>query len=142
WRKLGKKGLTIPFIIGSQRFLPAKYPHQAITELIEDMVLDGEFCLYVTYCQDINSIILGIKDEKKLLGGDYPHFKGYSQKSFYITSIIRSRLIEDLINELIDRYQHMIDNNKFSFNEYRTASDFSQEDIEFIKNSFSEHKVF
>ena len=57
-RERGKSGLTIPFIIGSQRYLPAEsLKQQTISDLIVDISKSNTFETNLRYCTDVHTLI-------------------------------------------------------------------------------------
>lgn len=75
-RGKGKDGLTIPFLIGSQNYLPNSSNPQTISELIKDMVNHDSFEKCLRYCLGTKTFIIEISKgknavlacEKKLVG--------------------------------------------------------------------------
>lgn len=48
----GKKGFSLPFIIGSQKYLPITYPRQTVEDLILDIATNSTFPVFLKYCWD------------------------------------------------------------------------------------------
>lgn len=147
WRiKRGKKGLTIPFIIGAQDFLNKENEKHDINGLINDITLDGEYEIYITYCPDLNAQILCLRDEsKKNIKGFFPSYMGKKQDNFFRTISIsddQDETVEDIIQELISQNQKNIDDGEFSFQIYRKNEPcrfpFDPDDIEFIEQCYKE----
>jgi hypothetical protein len=57
WRKQGRDGFSIPFVIGSQKCLPASHKIQGIGDLIMDIALNQHCSVYILYCNTIQDII-------------------------------------------------------------------------------------
>ena len=58
WRNRGRDGLTLPFVIGSQKYLRQSIK-QDIKELFAD-ILSSDAKVYLKYCLTTEEIILGI----------------------------------------------------------------------------------
>lgn len=139
WRDQNKNGLTIPFLIGSQNFLPSKANFQNIHELIVDITSNTDIEVYITYCTDIDDLILGVRDESKTnIAGRFPFYRNKQQSRFFQTKITfdLGENVEEIIHNLNDRYQRNIDNEKYSRND-RTNGDYSSKDTDFIHRCFS-----
>ena len=52
WRESTRNGLTIPFIIGSQKYLKVSV-NQDVVKLIWDIANSDDFEVYITYCTDV-----------------------------------------------------------------------------------------
>ncbi|MCE7864276.1 MAG: hypothetical protein DYG99_12120 [Bacteroidetes bacterium CHB5] len=117
WRALGRDGLTIPYIIGSQQFLPSTNCVQTIESLLLDISTNKEYEVYITYCMNINEIILGIRDESKTkIAGHFPPLNGGKQQKLFLTNGV-SNLgdnVESIIITLMEKYQEKIASEKFS----------------------------
>lgn len=50
WRSHGRAGFSIPYIIGSQQYLPANHSSQDIEELITDIIETGDETILLRYC--------------------------------------------------------------------------------------------
>lgn len=139
WRALKKDGLTIPFIIGSQKFITAPHSYQTIENLISSIADNSDTEVYMTYCPIINEIILGLRDEsKRNISGSFPSFRGGSQSKFFLTSfpLGLGNDIETISARLTEKFQPYIDSAYFSIND-RQWGDFSFEEVRFIKTAFS-----
>jgi len=137
WRTLGRDGLTIPYIIGSQQFLPSTHIAQTIEGLLLDISTSKGCEVYITYCMDINEIILGIRDQSKTkITGQFPPLNGGKQQKLFLTNVV-SNLgdnVESIITSLMERYQEKIDCEKFS-KRGDEWGDYSTSEKEFIMNS-------
>ena len=63
WRKLGRKGLSVPYILGSQMYLKNNTTRQSITDLIISITTNNLIKVYFTYCPEIDGLILCYKDD-------------------------------------------------------------------------------
>jgi hypothetical protein len=137
WRTLGRDGLTIPYIIGSQQFLPSTHKAQNIEVLLLDISTNKGCEVYITYCMNINEIILGIRDQSKTkIAGHFPPLNGDNQQKLFLTNVV-SNLgdnVESIITSLMERYQEKIDREKFS-KRGDEWGDYSTSEKEFIMNS-------
>ena len=142
WREQKRDGFTIPFIIGSQKYLPKNHTYQDIPELINDILKTETTEIYISYCPDIGDNILGIRDaSKSQLKGLFPLFANNPQTSLYLTMSVDylGKNIEQILSSLQTKYDADIASGKFSLNDGVTG-DFSPKEIEFIKNCYSHLK--
>ena len=138
WRENGRDGFSIPFIIGSQRYLPSGHKHQGIRELIVEMATNNQIEVYLKYCLTINDIILGVRDEtKNQIPGFFPILNGCSQTGFFVTKFHSDlgNTTEEIIEALVDKYQDFIKNEEYSMNN-RERGGFSGEEETFINECF------
>ncbi len=148
-RERGKSGLTIPFLIGSQRYLHFKnYKEQTITELIVDISQNNSFETCLRYCMGAQTLIFEIRKTKNAVY--FPKYKGVEQQNL---SVGRSfdhlgDSLEKIINELDSRFQEPVNKELFSAEpnvDGRTVlwKEYTEnEDIPFIKNSFEKLKNY
>lgn len=138
WRKLGRDGFTIPFIIGSQKFLADTHEVQDIRALITDIIHNEELVVCIKYCMTTEDIILEILDERKRLRGYFPPYMGAIQSKLFLISFIKDlgADCESIISSFIERYQNYIDKGEFSKND-RQRGDYLPEEAIFIKKSFA-----
>ena len=91
WRKQGRDGLTIPFLVGSQRYFPGTEAFQDIAALITDITTSKDFEVYIGYCMDIKQLILGVRSGNKLKIAEITCYwktvnnRGYSLQNSLIT---------------------------------------------------------
>lgn len=140
WREQKRDGFTIPYIIGSQKYLPNNQKIHDIEELLIDIVNNEQTEIYISYCDAIGDIILGVRDEtKKELLGSYPPFNGKSQSKFYLTTGVDylGINIENIISSLKNKFQADINNGKFSLNN-GIKGDYNPKEVEFITTGYSE----
>lgn len=142
-RQRGKNGLTLPFLIGSQQYLLETHILQGIEELIIDMVDTDTIETCIRYCMGTQALIFEIRKPPNTVY--YPTYQDDKQKNLSVAQFHGRDLgdsIENLIPNLIDQYQHIIDNGHYSAEsntDDRQAKwqPFSTtEDIIFIKESF------
>ncbi|HEY5326097.1 MAG TPA: hypothetical protein VIJ27_03790, partial [Mucilaginibacter sp.] len=139
WRKQGNDGLTIPFIIGSQKYLPGSGIRQTIDDLIVDIAVSTEFEVYLNYCLTINDLILAVRDDKKLRIPVKNVVYNNNTSSFFI-----STFLDDMNNDitsvtavLCDKYQQYVDTGNYSINDNERGY-FTSDEIAFIKLCFHE----
>tara|TARA_R110001606_G_scaffold393475_1_gene563446 strand:- start:306 stop:782 length:477 start_codon:yes stop_codon:yes gene_type:complete len=146
-RDKGKSGLSIPFIIGSQAYLPfKKHSKQSISELLIDISQNNSFETSLRYCMNTQTLILEVRKTKNAVY--FPKYKGNEQKNLSVAISFDNlgESIEEIIKELEDRFKEPIDKQLFSAepnSDKRTAvwrkyTDY--EDIPFITNSFKKLK--
>lgn len=138
WRKRGRNGFTIPFIIGSQQYLEDVLNFQDTEELIVDIANNNDIDVYITYCQDINDLILGVRDEsRKNIAGKFLKLSDGTDSSLYLTKIANDlgETIEEVVESLHDKYQCLIDAEEFSINN-RERGPFSLTERNFIVECF------
>lgn len=142
-REKGKDGLTIPFLIGSQSYLPQPSYQQTIRELIEDMIKDNSFEKCLRYCIGTQTFIIEISKGKNAVY--YPTKKNEQEQSNFSVGLFYRKdfteNIDNLIQELETRFQEPIDNGLFSAEpnvDSRSVkwNNFSGKEISFIKNVF------
>jgi hypothetical protein len=144
-RKRGRDGLTIPFIIGSQKYLPENHVRQNIKDLILDLTTKSSFETCLRFCMGTQTFILEIKKPKNITYS--PTLNQNEQEGLSIAVFDRTRFgnsVEEVIEKTQELFQQTIDAEKFSAEpnvEERTVKwgVFSaNEDIPFIKSSFGE----
>ena len=140
WKDEGKRGYTIPFLIGSQQYLPETFEQQDIAGLFLDIVSQDQYCVYITYCLDLNDVILcTFERDRANSSGYYPTFGGASQTAIYVAKIIDENCnLETLIERFVDRYSDFIKNSQYSIRD-EVRGDYSDSEIQRIKNVF---KIF
>jgi len=141
-RNRGRSGFTIPFIIGSQNYLPEEHPRLSVESLLFEILSNDSFNTCIRYCSDTNELILEIKKENTPV--IYPNYNGLSQTNFSV-SIANKDLgttSEEIIETLTEKFQSYIDKGHYSVKnrEYGRDSvwgDFSESEIDFIKKCIS-----
>lgn len=140
WKRKGKSGFTIPFIIGSQQFLPLKHKQQDIKGLIKDIANNTDTLVVIKYCINTEDIILEIKENIEYFPGFFPTIQNNQQDKLFLTSphILNDlgKSCESIITRFIERYQIHIDKGRFSKYD-RERNDYLPEEKEFIKRAFS-----
>ena len=139
WRRQGRDGFSIPYVIGSQLYLPATHSMQTIGDLISDIVENNGETILLKYCFGIGDLILEIRDESnKNIPGRFPPFKKSTQSSLYVSNFIDDLgdSIEEMIPILTERYQPHLDAGSYSINEGKRGH-YSLEEREFIRSCFS-----
>jgi hypothetical protein len=142
WRNCGRDGFTIPFILGSQQYLPETHEKQDLKALFLDIIRNNGVPIYIKYCLTTEDIVLEIKDERKNLPGYFPTFNGLDQSNLFLTSLTVLNDLgidcETIIETLADKYQPYIDKKEFSKND-RQRGNYSSDEIIFIKKSFTKY---
>lgn len=138
WRKLGRDGFTIPFIVGSQKFLGDTHEVQDIKELITDIIQNEELVVCIKYCWTTEDIVLEILYESKKLPGYFPPYMGATQSRLFLTQFLKDlgTDCESIISSFIEKYQNYIDKGEFSKND-RQRGDYLPVETIFIKKSFA-----
>lgn len=143
WRQEGNDGLSIPFIIGSQKHLLLKKQHEGIRDLIDEIIRSNNGLFYIKYCFNVDAVIIGVWDEtKKANAGEFLPYKGNSQSNFFVTKFLVDDWKADLdfgINDLVDRYADFIDSGQYSINQ-REWRAYGRQDLEFIGRCSIQHK--
>ena len=140
-KKRGRRGFTIPFLIGSQKYLPTKTEHQTIKQFMLDVVTNSSFETCVKYCLDTNELIIEIRNPN--IPVVYPMYNGYAQTNFSV-SILNNNLgdnVEEIIQTFVARYQSLINRELHSLRERFTEreirwDDFTDDEKLFIQNCF------
>tara|TARA_R110001632_G_scaffold150788_1_gene268283 strand:- start:38 stop:523 length:486 start_codon:yes stop_codon:yes gene_type:complete len=146
-RERGKSGLTIPFIIGSQRYLPAEtMKEQTISDLIVEISKNDSFETNLRYCMDVQTLILEMRKAKNAVF--FPKYKNVAQKNLSVALSFDNlgNSLEEIIPELESKFQEPIEKGLFSAKpnaDGRTVvwKEYAEdEDIPFIKNAFQKLK--
>ncbi len=146
-RERGKSGLSIPFLIGSQRYLHFKgSKEQTISELIVDISQNTSFETCLRYCMGTQTLILEIRKTKNAVY--FPKYYAVEQLNLSVAVSFDNLgdSVEKITKELESRFQEPIDKELFSaepnadgrtvvWKEYTV-----DKDIPFIKNSFDKLK--
>lgn len=142
-RERGKDGLTLPFLIGSQNYLPETHFKQSIEDIVLDITTSETFETCIRYCTGTQTFIFEIRKPKNSVY--YPIYQNAEQSNLSVATFHKKDFgdsIDSLIDFLNENFQDKIDAGHYSAvpNTYeRTASwtTFSiDEDIPFIENSF------
>ncbi|MCS3797861.1 hypothetical protein [Niastella sp. OAS944] len=135
-KKKGKKGFTIPYIIGSQKYLPVCYPRQDVENLVIDMVTNSLFPVFLKYCMDAGDLILEIMSATAI--GINPDYNSQQQTNFYISKFNNDfgNSIEAVAKNLCKKYQPYVSSHEYSINGGKRG-DFTSKEKEDIKNWFS-----
>lgn len=139
WRKKGKDGLTIPFIIGSQKLLTTNHHAQNTAELIIDIAQGKEFKIYIKYCLNTNDLILGIYDEsKRKYFLENVKFKNNEDSNLYVFKFNNDlgENVETVAENLSEKYSGFIKLEQFSKSE-RNRGGFEPTEETFIQNCFN-----
>lgn len=138
-KKKGKKGFTIPYIIGSQNYLPESYPRQDVERLIIDIATNSLLTVFLKYCLDTDDLILEIKSSSAL--GTNPDFNKKSQTSLFISNFNNDfgDTIEAIAKNLYNKYQPYVSSKQYSKNG-GSRGDFSPAEKDEIQKWFSIYK--
>lgn len=137
----GRDGFSIPYIIGSQQYLPANHNSQDIQEFITDIIETGEETILLRYCFNIGDLILeiiGEANDDKI--NRFPPFFGSPQTSLKVSNFMDDlgNTVEDLIDILTERYQPHIDAGTFSINEGERG-DYTPDEKIFIRDCYADY---
>jgi hypothetical protein len=135
WRKEGRDGLTIPFLIGAQKYFQDNNPQQTVDDLIIDIAKSDGFEVYITYCMTIKELILGMRVGQKLnIAGSHLNLDNGEKSNFFVTKFVID-LGSDLPTvcaTLTEKFQYHIDNGQFSTNQLEWTG-YTLDDMEFIR---------
>lgn len=142
-REMGEKGLTIPFLIGSQKYFTDTIHKQTINDLFIDILGDETFETNLRYCMDKKVFLLEKRSNNNAIF--FPFFKSKHQKKLSVQKYSYNdpdfETVEKIIIKMENDFNDKIKNSKFSVdvNEFYEIiwDDFSQKDIDFIKNALS-----
>ena len=136
WREQGGDGLTIPFILGSKQYYDHGNDDLSVEKLILEIAYNSEFEVYLSYCMTIDQLILGIRDQSKYQNAGHFLITASNTRSNLFISKFLTDFDEDVVSvakELATRYQHLVNQGNFSFNN-REWGGFSSEEMNFIKS--------
>lgn len=138
-----RDGLTLPFLIGSQKYLANTYTRQSIEDLILEMTLKNSFESCVRFCLGTQTFIFEIRKTKNSVY--FPTVNQNIQQGLSIVSFHKADFgdtVEELIAKMDNDFREEIAKENFSAksNIYGRApkwNKFSDEDELFIKECFS-----
>lgn len=138
-KEIGKRGLTIPFIIGSKKYYNGEI--DTIEELINDILNSKSQIVYYTYCATLKKLIFELyePDKPNSFPGRFPKSKNNIQKKFKQNKHCYDdgETIEDIISKLNGYYKKHIDESRFSITEYdERFREYEESDKRFIKKAF------
>jgi hypothetical protein len=138
-KKKGKKGFTIPYIIGSQNYLPDNYTRQDVKRLIIDVATNSLFPVFLKYCMDTGDLILEIKSDNAI--GANPDFNSKPQTNLFISNFNNDfgNTIETVAEKLSQKYQPYVSSHQYSING-RSRGDFTPAEKEEIQKWFSVYR--
>jgi hypothetical protein len=138
WRANGNKGLSIPYIIGSQRYLPKDHIWDSINSLLVDVASSRNMEVFLSYCMNINDFILGIHSINHSPGaGFYPSLNSIEQKSLFVSDFLKLGDDVTSIGESLSvRLEDFMENEQYSIND-RVRGSFTAEEAMFIIKCFS-----
>lgn len=138
WRAQGKTGFSIPFIIGSQQYLPQNHVRQGIGELLTDIATSDSIQVYLSYCYIMNDFILAELDDAHCPeNGFFPSLENVSQDRFYVSAFLELETdLQSISNKLTERLEHYVQNEQYSSNEGERGS-YTPSEVAFIKRCFS-----
>lgn len=143
-RERGRDGLTLPFLIGSQKYLLDTHVKQNIEDLILDMTLKSSFETCIRFCMGTQTFVFEIRKQNNAVY--YPTVNQNAQDGLSVAVFHKPEFgdtVEGLIKKMGDKFQDVIDNENFSAEpnvdersvKWQTFS--RNDDIPFIKNSFN-----
>lgn len=139
WREIEKRdGFTIPYIVGSQKYLNEKFDFQDVEDLILDIANDESTEVYIKFCASTGDLILGIYDDSKAnIPGKYLVFENGNESNLFLTDFSKKlgNTVEEVAAELYDRYQKYVDAEEYSKNG-RERGDYETSESDFIKNCY------
>ena len=143
-RERGKAGLTLPFLIGSQEYLPSSHIQNGIEDIILDILSSNSFETCIRPCLDTHTLILEIRNPKNNVF--FPTYNNETQSNLSIAILLKSDLgdsIKLLIEKLIEEFQEPITKGLFSAEPNVNGrspiwNPFSYDDITFIQQCFAE----
>ena len=139
WREIKKRdGFTIPYIIGSQKYLKNKEYNQNVEDLILDIAHNDSTDIYIKFCTSTDDLILGVRDETKLnIPGKFLNFENGVESNLFLTDFSKNlgNNVEEVASELYDRYQKYVNSEEYSKNG-RERGDYEIEESDFIKECF------
>ena len=139
WREKEKRdGFTIPYIVGSQKYLNDKNDIQNAKDLILDIATNDLVEVYIKYCLSTGDLILGIYDASKAhIPGKYLPFENGKKSSLFLTDFSKDLgdTVEEVSSELHERYQKYIDAKEYSKNG-RERGDYESHETDFIVDCF------
>lgn len=138
WRRKGHVGLTIPFIIGSQKYLPDSHIEQDIEDLINSILNNKDALISIKYCLNTEDLVMEIENNIEGMPGLFPTINELPQTRLFLKGY--STDLGDscglVIKNLRSRYQIHIDAGNYSKND-RERSDFLPDEKTFIKEAFA-----
>jgi hypothetical protein len=141
WRKDGNDGFTIPFIVGSQKYLPGTHSAQDVEDLIIDIAEDETFEIYIKPCMNTGDLVLGLKDDSRQnLAGGYLNFEDGRESNLFLNIYANDlgNSVESVAAKLAERYQQFVNDAEFSKNG-KERGDFEPHEIDFIKGCYNEY---
>ncbi|MBK8628162.1 MAG: hypothetical protein IPN86_22180 [Saprospiraceae bacterium] len=143
WQKKGRRGFTIPFIIGSYKnFNDSLF---SVEELIKEIVKRSHFEVSMTICPDLGTIIL----TKNILPDNnsfFPTINGKEQNGLSINRILfpHTSDINDIILDLEEKFFDCISDSEYSasYKDGRSPEwrPFDTDDRSFIEQSYVIYK--
>jgi hypothetical protein len=109
-----QNGLTVPFLIGSRKYLQTADAHYNVERLLFEFY-NSQVPLTILFCNNINEFVVGSMDAEttKLMEDgkvSYHHFG----KLFCVDSSIETQDINSLTKSFIERYSKLIDKELYS----------------------------
>lgn len=140
-KERGRKGFSLPFLIGSQIYLPSTHNFQNIQDIIIDMTTNNSFETCIRYCLDTNVLIFEIRNQKNRVV--YPKFNGSQQTNISVAygNNNLGNSVEEVIVKLIEMYQDKINAGHYSArtnieNRETLWEYFNSSEEDFIKDCF------
>ncbi|NOT77196.1 MAG: hypothetical protein HOP08_19910 [Cyclobacteriaceae bacterium] len=142
WQNMGRNGLSIPFVIGSQEFLPDSYELQSVAELLEDIVQTERTRVCISLCHEISALILKPIGDQLPNNGFFPTHNGSHQGHVFVINLTELPDDMGLISEVLtERFEYEISHGLFSKRETGSYQKFNAADILFIKETFLQYEL-
>lgn len=98
------------------------------------MANSKDYETYITYCTDINQLIIGSRTGAKLaLGGAFMKFPNGLESNFFLTGLMElGNTLNEVVASLTERHQDNLDRQQYSINDGEWGG-FSEKEIVFIQ---------
>ncbi|NVM64179.1 hypothetical protein FHW88_002507 [Mucilaginibacter sp. SG538B] len=136
WRLKGGDGLTIPFLIGAQKYFANCENPQEIKDLIVDIATNKDLDVYIGYCMTIKELILGVRSGSKLnIAGNHVILGNGTVSCFFLTKFVDDlgTCLSEITNTLTEKYQPFIAAKQYSVNQTIWGS-YTADELDFIQD--------
>jgi hypothetical protein len=140
WRRKGHDGLTIPFLIGAQKYFTGFDNRQGIKDLVVNIAKNKDLDVYIGYCMTIKELILGIRSGPKLkIAGNHVILDDGNISNLFLTKFVEDlgTSLDEITNTLIEKYKPLIDDKQYSINQTIWGS-YTSEEMNFIQECADE----
>lgn len=139
WAAAGNTGLSIPFVIGSQQYLPDRIERQTLEELFADIVHNRVMTVHLSYCFQIGDLILAPHpySAENAMTDSLP-FGGFAQRGLTVSRFVTElgNSVEEVIASLKDRFAYAIEQGQYSINDGERGP-YTPAESAFIRSSFA-----